>query len=385
MPILPHDDILTLLREGAISALTFDTNVFDEKGLQLNSPPLSTVAVLRGRRFDFILSGTVAKEVQAHIEKATEESVRGARKAIGVALHSFETQAPTRDELIQLITGDRTSTVAAKERFDNYIEKSGCEILQDENLVSTKDLFERYFKFLPPFGIGKKKSEFPDALALSALEATARARGNGIIVVSRDGDWRNFCEESSYLYLVPEIEVALDLLNDPPVLVRQTVLSWLREGSDGRGKILSELLPKIEDFDVDVNGNPSSGEMEATPYGAELENLNWPDETDIDIIDTVQSEVDGTVTATISMPLELLLRVQIDLDFSVWDSVDHESIGLGGRSIECEEALSSRATVVVTILEQGRTIEMVSCDLDVDSLTIELGDVDIFSPEDMEG
>lgn len=385
MPVIPENELLDLLRAGAISALTVDTNIFDEKGLQLGAAPLATVAALKKRPFSFLLSGTVAKEILGHIEKKADESLRSARKAIGEALHAFETIKPTRDEILDQITGAQTPAIAAQARFAQYISDTGCEVLNDEDLVTTKELFDGYFGGHPPFGTGKKKDEFPDALALQALEATATARQISILVVSKDGDWRSFCESSQRLYLVTEIETALSLLNDPPLVVRQSILAWLGQEGDGRSEIQHVLEDTIIDLDVDVNGYATSGEMEAIPYGAELCSVDWSDDADVDIIETSDPDEEGAMTAVLSMPLYVDLRIHVELSFSVWDSIDRESIGMGGRSIEHDETREVRATVTVKMHDLGgedQEIEFLSCEMDLNSLDIDLGEVDVFEPED---
>lgn len=40
MPIVDDDEIKPLLADEKVSALTVDTNIFDEKGLKLNSQAL---------------------------------------------------------------------------------------------------------------------------------------------------------------------------------------------------------------------------------------------------------------------------------------------------------------------------------------------------------
>ena len=188
MPILDEDELRTLLSEGGIAALTVDTSIFDEKQLQLNSATLQALARLNGRGFLFVLANTVGKEVIRHLEEAASQSFISARKGIGQALRAFGTKDPTRDELLNQITGGRTPTLVAQEYFDQYTKDSGCEILDDAGLVDTGTLFRDYFARRAPFGAGKKKSEFPDALALNALERTAVDRGISILVVSKDFD-----------------------------------------------------------------------------------------------------------------------------------------------------------------------------------------------------
>ena len=385
MPIKSEDELLNLLRNQTISGLTIDTNIFDEKGLQLSSAPLATVAILNNRPFDFILSGTVAKEILSHLEKRAEDAFRTTRKAIGDALYAFETVQPTRDQLLDQITGAQTASAASQARFVQYIQDTGCAILQDEDLVTTKKLFDGYFGGQAPFGAGKKKDEFPDALALHALEATARGRDTSFLVVSKDGDWRKFCEQSQRLYLISELETALALLNDPPLVVRQLILGWLAANSDGRVEIRSALESIITDLEVDVNGYATSGEMEAIPYGTELLDVEWADDADIDIIETSDPDEKGIVTAVLSMPLQIDLRIHVELSFSVWDSVDRETISMGGRSVEIDETHYVRAMVTARIhnLEDAdQEIEFKTCEIDLNSIDVNMGDVDMFESED---
>lgn len=385
MPIASEDGLTDRLRKQEISALTIDTNIFDEKGLQLAAAPLATVAMLKNRKFDFLLAGTVAKEILGHLEKCAEDALRSARKAIGEALFAFETAQPTRDQLLDQITGAQTANAAAQARFAKYIQDTACEIISDEELVTTKVLFHKYFIGQAPFGTGKKKDEFPDALALLALEAVAGVRNTSFLVVSKDGDWKKFCEQSQHLYLVPELEAALALLNDPPLVVRQSILGWLAAGSDGRAGIRSELESLVTNLSVDVNGYATSGEMEAIPYGAELLNVEWANNADVDIIDTSVADDKNVVTAVISLPLQIDLRIHVELNFSVWDSIDRESISMGGRTVEVDETLNIRATVIVRMRDLGdddQEIELEACEIDLNSVDLDLGEVDAFEPED---
>ncbi|WP_152988052.1 hypothetical protein [Paracoccus sp. MKU1] len=190
-------------------------------------------------------------------------------------------------------------------------------------------------------------------LKAMGLEPSAAVRETSILVVSKDGDWRSFCGASTRLYLVSEIETALGLLNDPPLVVRQSILAWLTQEGDGRVEVQSALANAIIDLDVDVNSYAISGELEAIPYGAELRNVVWSEDSDIDIIETSDPDADGVVTAMLSMPLQVDLRVQVELNFSVWDSIDRESIGMGGRSVEVEEEHDLRTTVTIQIHNLG--------------------------------
>ncbi|WP_373413857.1 PIN domain-containing protein [Ensifer aridi] len=385
MPLTEEDALSKLLANGRVTALTVDTNIFDEKNLQLTSPVLHAITSIRYRRFHFILSGTVAKEVERHIEQSTVDALRAARKVLGTALAAFDTTDPTRDDLLEMLTGGRTPEEAAYKRFNDYLDETGCEVLDDAGLVDTAKIFDAYFAGKPPFGSGAKKNEFPDALALNALERVAEERGTGIMVISKDGDWRAFCEESPRLHLIPDLERALSLINDPPVVLKETVHAWLQEGNDGREELTALLHGAVEGLEFSVVGHSTAGDMEAIPWNGELRSVEWPEPEEIDMIE-IQDANEGFTTLTLSIPLLLEVRVPIELEFSTWDSIDRETIGLGSRMIHVDEELDIRATVKLKLQDPGgenETVELVDCDLDDLFHEIDLGQVDVFDREDV--
>lgn len=383
MPIIEDSDLSTLLANGDITAISVDTNIFDEKGLQLNGSVLQALSRLEALHFDFLLSGTVAREIRRHLERSSEDALRAARKAVGMALGAFETEEPTRDELIDQISGGRAASDAAEQRFQNYLEATHCKVLDDTAHVDTATLFSAYFGGSPPFGTGAKKSEFPDALALFALERVAEDRKKGIIVVSKDGDWQSYCAKSARLHLVTSVERALTLLNDPPVLLRAAMRAWLDEGN-GKPDLRGYLASAVERLEFTVDATASSGEMEAHAWGGELRKVVWPDPNEIDFID-LEAVDESTMDVTLSIPLNLTVRVPVELEFSVWDSVDRESVGMGGRTLHVDEEIEMRATVKITIQDlagENEYIEVQDCELDSTYLEIELGEVGVFEHDD---
>jgi hypothetical protein len=383
MPITEEPELSKLLADGHINAISVDTNIFDEKGLQLNSAALLALSRLAALHFDFLLSDTVAREIRRHLERSATDALRSARKAIGMALGAFGTETPTRDEIIDHISGGQTASAAAEKRFNDYLAATHCQILDDTAHVDTSKIFSAYFAGDAPFGTGVKKSEFPDALALFALEHVASQRAKDIIIVSKDGDWRSYCEKSERLHLVPDIERALSLINDPPVILRAALRAWLNDG-DGKADVGGYLSYAVERLEFSVNGHASSGEMEARAWAGELRETQWPEPDEIDIID-MENLADGTMECTLSLPFLLTVRVPIELEFSIWDSVDRESVGMGGRTVEPDEELEMRATVNIKVHDLGgddEEFEVLKCELDATYLEIDLGDIHVFEPGD---
>lgn len=383
MPIVTDDKLKALLAEDRITAVTLDTNVFDGQQLNFNSAVLRAVASLKDRPFLLVLAGTVVREMRGHKEKAMEDALRTVKKGVGEVLFAFDTTKPTRDELLAQITGGCSPADAAVVRVDEFLKDSSCEVLRDTSLVDVATIFDAYFDRQPPFTHGKK-TEFPDALALHALDRAASVRRTGFLVVSEDGDWEAFCEKSQVLYLVPKIQKALSLINDAPIGLRKAVIAWLGDEKRGQAEVRAEVSSHLERLDVDATAHASSGEVEVTAWAPEVRSIEWPNEADIDLIET-RNIGDGRVRVVMTLPLFIELQFSVELNFSVWDSVDKESVGMGGRTVEVDRSEEARATVTLDVQrlgEEDEEIKLVDLEMDISGLNVDLGEVDVFEPED---
>lgn len=383
MPIETDDKLKALIAGGRITSVTLDTNVFDGQNLNFNSAIISTISKLKDIPFSFILSMTVTKEVRSHIENATTDALRSVRKEVGKALFAYGVTSPTRDELIATITGGKSPSDAASHRLQKFLDDSECEVIEDSKIVDSSTIFDAYFNRNPPFSQGKK-TEFPDALALHALDKTAATRGTGFLVVSEDGDWRAFCEKSEVLFWVPKIEKALSLINDAPALVKKAVVSWLGPDMLGRVELQESIGRYVEGLDVDVTASPSSGEMQAHAWAPTAQSIEWPDENDVEIIS--MSEISPRhLQLVVSFPISIVLRHAIDIEFSVWDSVDKESLSMGGRTVEVDRENEAQVTITIEVSHLGADIEQINLDemeIDIDSIDVDLGEVDVFEHDD---
>lgn len=385
MPIVDEEQLKQLLAEGRVAAISVDTSIFDQKQLNLNSAAMQATARLKPLSFDYILSSTVAKEVERHLESAAQVALQKAKKEVGKALFAFDTEKPTRDEILGQITGWKSASDIAKERLAKYLAESGCKVIDDHSLVDTSTLFDAYFAGQPPFGTGRKKDEFPDALALNALERAAVERGTGILVVSKDGDWRAYCEKSENLYIVPEIERALALIRNAPPVLKVAVYNWLVEKGDSSEYVFPNIALRIGNLEFSASAYPTFGEAEVSTWAGELQSIDWPREDEIDVIDFEHRKEEQAVRLVLSMPLDLVVRVMVELDFSVWDGIDKESVSMGGRCIEVDEGMTVRATITVDLYSIGtddQEIIYVDSEIDDPNHEIELGEVDVFQPED---
>ena len=390
MPIVKYNELRTLIENGNITAITLDTTIFEQKNLQLDSASFQVLARLSNRGFCFLLTKIVCNEVICHLEDASSEALNSAKKGIGLAVRVFGTKKPTRKKLLDKITGGISPRENALKFFFEYMQDSNCKILDDGRLVDTRILFRDYFAKQAPFGIGKKKSEFPDALALNALERTAIDDKVNILVVSKDNGWKEFCEQSKCLYYIPDLNQSLSLIaNASPVLIKSILKCLKEDDSQDNSDIRSYVADQLESADITISGNASSRQCEFYISAIEFKSIIWPEEKDIDIIELEHEEEEEENEdyhhLVLNLPLELQANLSVDVSFIVWDSVDGELASTGNRTIELEKKIGAHADIIFKIYELGTVNENIIYDdmyIFINSTEIDLGDIDVL--EDFE-
>jgi hypothetical protein len=191
-------------------AITIDTSIFDQKGLNLESGLLKTLDQFNGKPSPLILSEIVIREIHAHLVKKTSD-VRGqVQKALRASKLHLTLDEDKIDEAEKLLIPVKDNKEVAKSRLELFIKNTGTEIVHASGHVELDELIIKYFKSQPPFSeTGKKKNEFPDAIALMSLESWAKNNKTKILAVSDDGDWEAFAKESEHIDIYKDLAAAI--------------------------------------------------------------------------------------------------------------------------------------------------------------------------------
>lgn len=193
-------------------AITLDTSIFDQKGLMLETGLLRTLEQFNGKPSHLVLSEIVMREVYTHLAKKSSES----RGKIVKALRACKAHLTLDDDMVDeaeaiLIPADNDDGIA-KRRMELFIKKTGAEIIPASGNVELDEIIKKYFSSNPPFSsLGKKKSEFPDAIALMSLESWAKENNTKLLAVSDDGDWEEFANESEHIDAIKDLADAIAL------------------------------------------------------------------------------------------------------------------------------------------------------------------------------
>jgi predicted nucleic acid-binding protein len=206
------------------------------------------------------------------------------------------------------------------------------------NQKATKDVFKLYFEKKPPFGDGKKKSEFPDAFILLTLELYCNANRCKIYVVSSDKDMENYCKTSSNLIFIDKLSKVIELAISHDNIIKDHINKILSVNKHYK-KIYKEIktgFEKLLFYLTDQDGD-----------------VNDVDVNSIDIVDISIIKIDGN-----SAVLEVSTRVgfnadieYLDLGNSYYDNEENRYIVASYASdvVSREENVIVYATIVFNL------------------------------------
>jgi len=214
------DTLTDMVRNHKIHAYTLDTNVVEHHGFRFKSLPLS--AVTEYGELNFLLTDVVCKEIQRHYLEPTRQRIQ---QAISVLKkHSGQTNELTAPVgLLGNIDFGKILPLHCSEFFSR-----ASDILTATDHVDIDQVLTNYFEIKPPFAEGNKKTEFPDAIALSTLENWAKEESKTVLVVTADKGWVEFCKESSCLYSFEGIAKHADTSNKKVLELALSILQSLR-------------------------------------------------------------------------------------------------------------------------------------------------------------
>ena len=250
MPVLSIEEIETLIANGKVRAISLDTSIFRKYGHNLQFRVLQSLGQFRGTSVKFVLSAIVVDEVTRQMSETIKESVAKVRAAV----KSYEkalnlTSPPTLSKDVDLSVDPVEN---AKKLVAEFVSATACHVVPVEGQVSVAEVWERYIATKPPFASAKeKKSEFPDAFALVALEVWAGGSDTLLLAVSKDEGWREFANASARILYTDDVKQALALFNKDDNLVVTRVLKMMEDKK--APKLLQELESAVQSSLDDID------------------------------------------------------------------------------------------------------------------------------------
>lgn len=198
--------------------------------------------------------------------------------------------------------------------------------------VDLPSIMSKYFKQEQPFGPGKKKSEFPDAIVFSALQKWCDEKDEKMYLVTADGDFsgltnKNIIIEKSFPNLLDKINKYLhqERYSRVDIIYQANVLEI-------EDKIKAAFLYRIKDeigFDITI------GNIEIIDFSVD-------DYTITDLSNPMEATID--VTGNVSFALEVTYMNYTD---AFYDKEDDRYIGGERSTVVLENVFDFKAEIFI--------------------------------------
>lgn len=268
-------------------AIAVDTCIFEQHGFRFEAGQLKHLEQFKGTPGVVLMSDVVRREVLAHMTTAAVKAKSKLKSALEEIRDHWPTAAAAPALTDVLGTGSKAEAVAA-ERLDAFLQRCGGETVNAGGRVDIADVMERYFRPSAPFEkSGEKKHEFPDAVALMALESWAAEHGKRVLLVSNDKGWQAFAEASDRLCGVTELSEALEMFQRRDATRAEMVahVGWQMDakGWDGLDEVanLLNLTEWVEnasamcDYELDLHVDVESVELVSYPAVESLRAIDY--------------------------------------------------------------------------------------------------------------
>ncbi len=363
------DELKRLVRSGQFGAITLDTSIFEAQGLKLESGLLKQLEQFRDSSTRLIISEIVKEEVLSHLTEKAKDARRDVEKSLKQAKDYWQVEEGKIEDIKKSVFSGREAQEIATERFARFMESTSLEIVEAQDYLIVSELIQKYFRAEPPFSeTGKKKNEFPDAIALISLETWASKNKTNIIVVTSDNAWKNFCKSSERLCANDDLAIALGLfqLQDADDVCRYLSEKYELGVLENVKEAISNALECIYDFDFDTYLEAESSysyEEEITEIevsGFKFKLLESPNI----IFRPVNFDDDSL---TVESRLSVNVNVECSFSFSVYDSIDKDDVGIGGNTVNTQADLE--VEILITFVGD---FNKVGAEVEVDDVEIEI-------------
>ncbi|MGA7438338.1 MAG: PIN domain-containing protein [Luteibacter sp.] len=365
MPRIAIEDFTHDFVAANVDAVCVDTSTYERLDFAFGTNVLGRLSSLKDAHITLLMVDLIEREVISHLTQKAQDNVAGLRRA----MRSARNHGLVDENVIAAYDfADFDATQHARDHLDAFIADSGAEVIKAADHTNVQRLIEDYFEQRPPFGDKKKKNEFPDALALGALEQWAKNAGKRVLVVSHDNDWMTFAEASDQLLCGPTLT---DLLAKLP---HGDKVMLARAGRAAAGVHFAAIRNALA---RDVRGLGIEAGAEADMY------------VEIDVLDSGLVSLpiprpDGeSFELMASGPDELVVRwspevvvwVEASAHFHVRDPYDRDFVRLPGMLVRRESEVAIEVLLIFDVIEGDgvQSIEFSSADVVDDEIHIDLG------------
>lgn len=166
-----------------------------------------------------------------------------------------------------------------------------------------------YYGKKPPFGHGKKKSEFPDAFAAATLKKWADDNNEEVVVISTDGDFHGVCDGHPQLHHEGRLEKYLQEVGEFHAALLSYVKHVMNEHREKLEQAIAEGFVQLGFYLEDQDGGVENAEVVRVAFDDDFFVIRIKDESEATL------ELSARVEFTCDLNYD-------DMDTAIWDNED---------------------------------------------------------------
>jgi hypothetical protein len=325
MPIWTDAELRSAIEGSRVGAITLDTSIFDSSECNLHYKLFTSLKQFSGTGVQFCLVDVICGEVKSHISaraSAAASQLRAAAREFREAWRVVDGVDRVMDAAGDLSDAKK----AADDQLDGFQLVTGFRTLRSSELVDLEIVLNQYFEPSAPFAASaEKKSEFPDAIALNALEAWGAKNETFVVVVSRDKGWSEFAASSNWLVFRTDLRRTLGAFNSEDSFVAKAIIA---AANKGKAEDLSSEIEIAVARHVDSLAPVISAET-AHYYEDEFESATVLQTHPIDVTRVAALDSDDN---EILISFDVVVDVEIDANFTFYVQDEGDDIPFASAS-----------------------------------------------------
>jgi hypothetical protein len=327
-------------------AITIDTQVVETNGFDFDGGLLAQLKQFKNGPTKVIISNVVASEILKHLREKTLSAKDSAETA-----HRKSVLYGLKPKGDLLFPAELDINALTRQRLSDYFTAIGAKIVGSDDVL-VPDLLKMYFAATPPFSNSpKKKSEFPDAIALMSLEKWAAENDVKLLAVSGDGDWLAYKGERV-----------------TPVDNLAAALAKLQTGAGQADDIVRQVLTEIAanarpEMFTQLEGSLESGLVDYLVTAQADSSLELEDEGVSLTLNALMLQGDEAITLVQVGPNKIVFKVEFEINvkaeasFAMFVYADKDMIPMGSTSATRDD-VDLMIQVLVTLEGDFRTDEI---------------------------
>ena len=295
-----------------------DTSIFISSNYNLNSKVFTSLkALCNSGHVKLILTDITIEEIKSNLLKSIKESQGAIKKARTQAKVLWNLQSDAYKFLFAKLNQDNIYK-RLFEQVTIYFQECNATIINATE-ISAKQIFQDYFKCEPPFGEGKKKSEFPDAFVVSAICEWCSKNDDKVFIVSEDPDFKNASMQNSCLEHLPSVAKFIEL-----ILADENILVGVihKHISQQKEKLFKSIANQIKEYDMIVQ----DADFDAEAFVADVSITEIYDESIVYVADN-KATIELNVLANLSVDVNCYdpdswYKDPEDKSIHYWDKIE---------------------------------------------------------------